>query len=53
MNGAREWFSRRGWSWTDFLENGRSVEDIEATGCPLGARAIAAARSEETPDVDG
>ncbi len=39
--GARVWFRARGWSWTDFLANGRPVEDFEATGDPLTERAVA------------
>lgn len=46
LKGARAWFDQRGWSYGEFLENGRPVEDFEATGCPLAARAAKIAREE-------
>lgn len=46
MSGARQWFARQGWSWTDFLREGRPVADFEQTGCPLAARAVVFARAE-------
>lgn len=46
MNGARQWFARQGWSWSDFVQNGRPVEDFEATGCPLAARLVVAVRED-------
>jgi len=50
MDGARKWFSQRGWSWGQFVAEGRVLSDFEATGCPLAARAVAVARKES---VDG
>lgn len=49
-NGARQWFAQRGWSWADFVQNGRAIEDFEATGCPLAARLVAAVREEAEND---
>lgn len=43
---ARMWFKDRGWSWQDFLDNGRPVKDFIATGDPLAEPAIAAAEKE-------
>lgn len=43
---ARMWFKDRGWSWSDFIENGRPVEDFIATGDPLAVPAIEAAQKE-------
>lgn len=43
---ARLWFKDRGWSWSDFLENGRPLEDFIATGDPLAQPAIEAAQQE-------
>lgn len=41
MKGSRMWFERHGYSWNDFLTNGIAVEIVEATGCPIAARAVA------------
>lgn len=46
MDGARKWFASRGWSWGDFVSNGRPVAEFEATGCPLAMRAVAKAHEE-------
>lgn len=46
MDGGRDWFAARGWSWSDFVSNGRRIEDFEETGCPLAARAVKFAREE-------
>lgn len=48
MKNSRLWFAARGWSWTDFLDNGRPVADFIATGDPLALRAVAAAEQEAT-----
>ncbi len=48
-SGAREWFARQGWSWSDFLANGRPVEDFDALGDPLGSRVAEIAREELAP----
>lgn len=50
MDGARKWFAQRGWSWSEFLADGRPVADFEATGCPLAARAVKIAREEVAED---
>ena len=44
--GTQTWFERQGWSWSDFLTDGRPIEDFEDTGCPLAARAVVFARAE-------
>lgn len=41
MGGARVWFQRNGFSWSDFMTNGIDVKKIEAIDCPLGNRAVA------------
>lgn len=43
---GRLWFAARGWSWAEFVAEGRPIEDFEATGCPLAQPAIAFAREE-------
>jgi hypothetical protein len=45
-SGTREWFARQGWSWSEFLTNGRPASDFEATGDPLGAQVAEIAREE-------
>lgn len=50
MSGARTWFAQRGWSWSDFLSNGRAIRDFEETGCPLAARAVEKAVEEMIED---
>lgn len=44
--GARTWVESQGWSWRDFVKNGRPIEDFEATGDPLVVDLIAFARAE-------
>lgn len=44
--GARDWFKRRGWSWPEFLVNGRPASDFIATKDPLALRMVAAAMKE-------
>ncbi len=46
LQGARAWFKRHGWSYNDFIRDGRPVEDFEETGCPLAQRAVKIAREE-------
>lgn len=46
MKNSRMWFRERGWSWTEFLAEGRPVEDFIATGDPLALPAIEAAQKE-------
>lgn len=43
---GRDWFAARGWSWADFVANGRPAEDFEATGDPFAALVAEAARIE-------
>ncbi len=44
--GTREWFSRQGFDWADFITNGIPIEEMEATGDPLALRVTAFARKE-------
>ena len=44
MKGTREWFGHYGFPWSDFLANGKSAEELEATGDPLAFRVTAIAR---------
>ncbi len=46
-SGARDWFKQYGFSWSDFLENGKPVEELEATGDALALKVTAIARKEE------
>lgn len=48
--GARRWFEANGFSWSDFLENGKSADELDATGDALAHRVTAIARKEA---VDG
>lgn len=48
--GARQWFAHHGFSWPDFLENGKSADELEATGDALALQVVAIARAE---DADG
>lgn len=45
-SGARNWFDVNGFSWNDFLINGKSADELEATGDALALRVTAAARKE-------
>lgn len=45
--GARNWFQSHGFSWADFLQNGKSADELEATGDPLAFRVTAIARAHE------
>lgn len=46
MGGARAWFAKHNLSWSDFLENGLPVEQVEALGDAMGHRVAEAARKE-------
>lgn len=46
LGGAREWFAMRGWSYAEFLEQGRPSGDFLATGDPFAMRMLAAAMKE-------
>ena len=45
-SGARRWFNSYGFSWNDFLQNGKSADELEATGDPLALKVVAIAREE-------
>lgn len=45
MSGARAWFAKYNFSWSDFLENGKSADELEATGDALAFRVTAFARA--------
>lgn len=57
MGGGRAWFARRGWSWSDFVSNGRRLQDFRDQKCALADRAVAAAEQEafdlETRELAG
>lgn len=44
--GTRDWFKRYGFDWSDFLENGISVEAFEGTGDAFAIRIAKNAREE-------
>lgn len=44
--GTRDWFSRQGFDWADFIANGIPIEKMEGTGDPLALRVTAQARKE-------
>lgn len=46
MGGSRMWFGRHGFSWSDFLANGRSAESLESTGDALAFQVTTIAREE-------
>ncbi len=46
MSGTRRWFETHGFSWNEFLEKGKSADELEATGDGLAFRVTAIARSE-------
>jgi hypothetical protein len=46
MDGGRKWFAARGWSWADFVTNGRRLEDFRETNDALALRAVAVADKE-------
>lgn len=46
MNGGRSWFAARGWSWADFVAEGRRLEDFRVLNDALADRAVAAADEE-------
>jgi hypothetical protein len=41
------WFAAHGFSWSDFVTNGISIEVVEATGDPLGMVVVEVALREE------
>lgn len=44
--GARAWFASYDLPWSTFLAEGLPADVLEATGDPLAAKAVAAAREE-------
>lgn len=46
MKGARNWFAFHGFSWPDFIANGKSADELEATGDALAFRVTAIARQK-------
>lgn len=52
MSGGRQWFAQRGWSWNDFVLNGRDLQQFRDTNCPLALRACAAADAEAEAEVN-
>lgn len=45
-SGARAFFARHGLDWSRFLREGILADELEATGSPMAAGVIAAAREE-------
>ena len=45
-SGARRWFESHGFSWADFLANGKAADELEATGDAFALRVTAIARKE-------
>lgn len=45
-SGARRWFNSYGFSWSDFLQNGKPADELEATGDPLALKVVAIARED-------
>lgn len=48
-DGGRGWFAARGWSWGDFVADGRVAQDFIDTGDTLALQVVAAAHKE----IDG
>lgn len=46
MGGGRQWFAQRGWSWSDFVAEGRRLQDFRDQNCAIADRAVAAADKE-------
>ncbi|WLJ71138.1 hypothetical protein [Sphingomonas phage Carli] len=44
--GARGWFKAQGWSWSEFIVNGRPADDFRATGDPFAIQVAEAAEQE-------
>ena len=43
----RIWFAAHGFSWSDFVSNGISIAEVEATGDALGLIVVEVARKEQ------
>lgn len=46
MKNSRIWFAKRGWSWADFVAEGRPIQDFIDTGDPLALQAVETAKRE-------
>lgn len=46
MSGSRGWFADRGWSWSEFLDDGRPLQDFIDAKCPFADRVVRAAQQE-------
>lgn len=44
--GSRHWFETNGFSWADFVANGKPADELEATGDALALQVVAIARQE-------
>lgn len=45
--GARRFFARHGWDWSDFLANGMEEEQALSTGDAMAERVVEAARGRQ------
>lgn len=45
--GARKFFEKQGWSWSDFLKNGIDVETVEKSKDPMALKVAEVARGRE------
>lgn len=45
--GARQFFAKRGWDWSEFLRAGLPVETFEETGDAMAIQVAQAARAEQ------
>lgn len=48
--GSREFFTKHGLDWSDFLDNGIPASTLERIGDPIALRAADAARAESLND---
>lgn len=46
MDGARYWFTDRGYSWIDFLENGAPISMVETIDDPFAIEICRLARED-------
>jgi hypothetical protein len=45
--GARDFLKRHGFDWADFLENGVTPEQLEATGDPMAIKVAEVSRGRQ------
>jgi hypothetical protein len=50
-SGARDWWKRHGFDWSDFLANGIPAETLLETGDPFALRVVEIAREEHDGQV--